>query len=164
VKPAGLFPHPLLSALVAVVWLALQQSLSVPQLITAAVLGWGLPRLLQGFLGPGAQVRRWGGVPRLVALVLYDIVVANLAVARLVLSPAARPQPAWVWVPLDATDPAAVSLLAIVITMTPGTVSCVVDEARRGILVHALDCADPAAAAADMKARYERPLMEIFEP
>jgi multicomponent K+:H+ antiporter subunit E len=42
-------------------------------------------------------------------------------------------------------------------------VSCVVDEVRREILVHALDCEDPAAMAAQMKERYERPLMEIFE-
>lgn len=163
-RPAGWFPHPVLSALLAAAWLALQQSLAVPQLITATLLGWGLPRLLHGFLGPGVRVRRWGLALRFTGLVLWDIVVANLTVARLVLSPSARPQPAWVWVPLDATHPSAVSLLAMVITTTPGTVSCVVDEARRGILVHALDCADPAAAAADMKARYERPLMEIFEP
>ena len=57
---------------------------------------------------------------------------------------------------------AAITLLAAVITTTPGTVSCVVDEERREILVHALDCDDVAAAAAQMKLRYERPLMEIF--
>jgi multicomponent K+:H+ antiporter subunit E len=42
-------------------------------------------------------------------------------------------------------------------------VSCVVDEARGEILVHALDCDDPASAAEQMKQRYERLLMEIFE-
>jgi multicomponent K+:H+ antiporter subunit E len=163
-KPVGIFPHPVLSVLLALAWLALQQSAAVSHLITAVVLGWGLPRLLHGFLGPAVQVRRWGLALRFTALVLYDIVVANVAVARLVLSPSARPQPAWVWVPLDTAHPTAISLLATVITTTPGTVSCIVDEAGGGILVHALDCADPAAAAADMKSRYERPLMEIFEP
>lgn len=44
----------------------------------------------------------------------------------------------------------------------PGTVSCVVDEARGEILVHALDCADAAGMAAQIKQRYEAPLMEIF--
>lgn len=162
-KPLGAFPHPVMSALLAVAWLLLQQSLALPQLITASVLGWALPRLLHGFLGPAVRVQRWGLALRFTALVLCDIVVANLTVARLVLSPWSRPQPAWVWVPLETTHPTAITLLATVITTTPGTVSCDVDEAQRGILVHALDCADPAAAAADMKARYERPLMEIFE-
>jgi multicomponent K+:H+ antiporter subunit E len=65
-------------------------------------------------------------------------------------------------VPLALTHPTAITLLAAVITTTPGTVSCVVDEERRQILVHALDCDDPAALAAQIRQRYEAPLMEIF--
>jgi multicomponent K+:H+ antiporter subunit E len=65
-------------------------------------------------------------------------------------------------VPLALDDEIAITLLAAIITTTPGTVSCVVDETRREIVVHALDCADPVAMAAQIKARYERPLQEIF--
>ena len=155
---------PLLSALLAAVWLLLQQSLAVPQLITAALLAWWLPRLLHGFLGRASRVHAWGTLLRLVGVVLHDIVVSNFQVAWLVLWPGARPRPAWVPVPLDLHEPAAISLFATIITTTPGTVSCVVDEAGRQILVHALNCSDPAAAATQMKQRYERPLKEIFEP
>jgi multicomponent K+:H+ antiporter subunit E len=161
VRP-GWFAHPVLSLLIAATWLLLQESLAVPQLITAAVLGLLLPRLLRGFLGPVTRLRAPVTVLRFTALVLWDIVVSNLSVARLVLDPRAAPQPAWVTVPLDLTHPTAISLLASVITTTPGTVSCVVDEQRREILVHALDCADPAGMAAQMKQRYEAPLLEIF--
>ena len=123
-KPRSAWPHPLLSALVAGAWLLLNQSLSAPQLITAALLGWGLPRLLHGFLGPAAQVHAWGTLLRLLGTVLWDIVQSNFTVARLVLHPAARPQPLWVPVPLDIAHPLAVSLLATIITTTPGTVAC----------------------------------------
>jgi len=108
------------------------------------------------------RLRSWGPVPRLLLRVLIDIVVSNIVVARIVLWPWSRPQPAWVVVPLDLKHPTAITLFATIITTTPGTVSCVVDETRRVILVHALDCSDAAAAAADMKARYEAPLKEIF--
>lgn len=158
----GWFARPVLSLLVAATWLLLQQSLAVPQLITAAVLALLLPRLLHGFLGPVTRLRAPGTVLRFTALVLWDIVVSNLTVARLVLDPRADPQPAWVPVPLALTHPTAITLLAAVITTTPGTVSCVVDEERREILVHALDCTDPAGLAAQMKQRYEAPLLEIF--
>ncbi len=156
------FAHPILSVLLAAVWLLLNQSLAVPQLITAAVLALVLPRLLHGFLGPGVQVRSWPAVVRLAGIVLWDIVVSNITVARIVLSPWSRPQPAWVPVPLDITHPTAITLFATIITTTPGTVSCVVDDERRLILVHALDCSDVAGAAADMKQRYEVLLKEIF--
>ncbi len=160
-KPSW-FAHPILSALLAAAWLLLQQSVDPGNLITAAVLGLLVPRLLHGFLGAPVKVRSWVAVLRLTFIVLWDIVVANFTVARIVLSPWSRPQPAWVTVPLDLQHPTAISLFATIITTTPGTVSCVVDTQRRHILVHALDCHDVAAAAADMKARYEAPLKEIF--
>ncbi len=162
--PRPWWPYPLLSALLAAAWLLLQQSLALPQLITASLLAWGLPRLLRGFMGPPARVHAWGALLRLVLVVLWDIVVSNFSVAKLVLWPRARPQPRWVPVALDITHPLGIALFASIITMTPGTVSCVVDEAGRRILVHALDGGDPGAMAAQMKQRYERPLMEILEP
>lgn len=160
-KP-GWLAHPVLSVLLAAAWLLLQQSLAVPQLITAALLALLLPRLLHGFLSSGVRLRRLPLALRFFGIVLWDVVVSNLTVARIVLSPGSDPQPAWVPVPLDIRDPTAIVLLATIITTTPGTVSCVVDEERRQILVHALDCSDPAALAEQIKQRYERPLEEIL--
>jgi multicomponent K+:H+ antiporter subunit E len=154
--------HPVMSALLAATWLLLQQSVAVPQLITAAVLALVVPRLVDGFLGEPVRPSAWPLVFRLILRVVWDIVVANITVARIVLSPGSNPQPAWVPVPLEVQNPTAITLLASIITMTPGTVSCVVDEQRGEILVHALDCDDVAAMAADIKARYEAPLKEIF--
>lgn len=154
--------HPVLSLLLAACWLLLQESLALPQLIAATLLGLLLPRLLQGFLGDGARPRAPVIALRLLAIVIWDILLSNIAVARLVLSPRADPQPAWVRVPLDLQHPSAIVLLATIITTTPGTVSCIVDEEAHEILVHALDCSDPEAMAAQIKQRYEAPLMEIL--
>lgn len=158
----GWFARPMLTLMLAVVWLLLRQSLAPADLITAVVLGLVVPRFTGRFLGPPAHPRAPLTMLRFTLLVLWDIVVSNMTVARIVLSPLSRPQPAWVTVPLDAQHPMAVTLLATIITMTPGTVSCVVDEEARLILVHALDCDDAAAMATQIKQRYERPLMEIF--
>ena len=161
-KPRGLLPHPELSAVLVLGWLLLQQSLAVPNLLTALVLGWGLPQLVHGFIGERLHIRSWRAAWRLLWIVLWDIIVSNIAVARIVLSPSSNPQPAWVPITLDVTHPTAITLLATIITTTPGTVSCVVDEVRGLILVHALDCSDPAEMAGQIKRRYEVPLMEIF--
>jgi len=159
---SGWFEHPILSLLLAACWLLLQQSLALPQLIAAAVLALLLPRLLRRLLVKGVRLRRLPQALRLVLVVLYDIVVSNLVVARIVLAPGANPKPAWVPVTLELRDPVAIVLLATIITTTPGTVSCIVDEERHVILVHALDCADPAEMAAQIKQRYERALLEIL--
>jgi len=156
------FAHPVLSLMLAAAWLVLQQSAAPAQLITAVVLGLLIPRLLHGLLGEPVRPRAAGVALRLAGVVLWDVIVSNFTVARIVLTPWSQPRPAWIVVPLDIKHPTAISLFATIITTTPGTVSCVVDEVHGHILVHALDCSDTAAAAADMKARYEAPLKEIF--
>jgi len=161
--PRGWFAHPALSALIAAVWLALQGSLAPVHLIAAVLIGLVIPRLAGGFLGPGTRVHRVDRIVRFMLRVLWDVVVANVNVAWIVLNPASNPRPAWVRVPLAIEHPAAISLLATIITTTPGTVSCLIDETRREIIVHALDCDDAAAMAAQIKVRYEAPLKEIFE-
>lgn len=160
-KATRCLAHPWLSSLLAASWLLLQHSLAPVHLLAAVLIGLILPRLLHGFL-PAAPRIRWRPALRLSGVVLWDIVVSNITVARLVLGPVARLQPAWITVPLALKHPTAIALLASIITTTPGTVSCCIDEERRCILVHALNCSDPAAMVADIHTRYEQPLMEIF--
>jgi multicomponent K+:H+ antiporter subunit E len=156
------WPHPWLSLLLLAVWLVLQHSVAPAHVLSGLVMAWGLPWLLVGFLGGASRPRNLGLILRFTATVLWDIVVSNLVVARIVLNPWSRPQPAWVPVPVTLTDPLARTLLASIITTTPGTVSCVLLD-DGDVLVHALDCQDPAALARDIQQRYEAPLRAIFE-
>ncbi|MCR5863820.1 MULTISPECIES: Na+/H+ antiporter subunit E [Aquincola] len=164
--------HPVLSLLLAGVWLLLQGGVTVAGVLWAALFGVLLPWLAAPFLSHGTRLHAWQRAFRLTGVVLWDIVLANLTVAWIAVNPASRPQPAWLRVPLDIRHPTGTVLLAAIITTTPGTVSCVIegeggreddDGTRRAILVHALDCADADAMVADIKARYEAPLKEIFE-
>lgn len=157
----GWFDHPVLSLLLAASWLALARSLEPVHLLSAALLGLMVPRLLRGVLHVGGPIR-WGAAIRLTLVVLWDIVLSNITVARLVLGPMSRPQPAWLRVPLACDHHRVNALFASIITMTPGTVSAVVDEDVRCIWVHALNCNDAAGMVADMKARYEAPLLATF--
>lgn len=154
--------HPWISGLLALSWLLLQHSLAPVHLLSAALIGLVIPRLLHDFLPRSSRIHILPAL-QLMRFVLWDIVISNIAVAKLALGPMSRPQPAWIPVPLALTHPTAISLMATIITTTPGTVSCVIDEERRLIWVHALDCSDAAQMALDMKARYEVLLLAIFE-
>ncbi len=156
-------PYPVMSVLIAATWLVLQGSVSASNVLTALVLAWLLPLVLGAFLGDAWPRRRAIVALRLLGVLLWDIVSANLSVAWLVLWPRAQARPAWLVVPLQLRSPRAIALLASIISITPGTVSCVVDEPRFEILVHALDCDDAAAMIESIKSRYEQALLEIFE-
>ena len=153
--------HPVLSLLLGVSWLALSHSLAPEHLLSALLMALIIPRLLHPFLGRAAKLH-WGVALSLILVVLKDIVMSNITVARLVLGPMKAMSPAWVPVPLATDHPMVNALFASIITTTPGTVSCVVSETRREILVHALNCDDAQAMIDDMKSRYEMPLMKVF--
>lgn len=156
-------PHPLLTPVLAVIWLLLNNSLAPGQVLLGLLLGWAIPRFTLGFWPERVRIRRPARLLSFAGVFLYDVIIANLAVARLILAGPRRLQPAFVIVPLDLTDELAISLLANTICLTPGTVSAKLSADRRQLLVHALDCADPQALVATIKARFEAPLKEILE-
>ena len=155
-------PHPIASFFILVVWLGLHSSLAPLHLVSGVLLAVVIPGLLTRALDDPVTIRRPGAALRLAGVVLWDIVVANLAVARRVLGPLGRLKPGFIEVPLDLAHPDAVALLASIIAITPGTVVADVDDARTRILVHVLDLDDPGQLVAEIKHRYERPLKEIF--
>lgn len=157
-----LLPHPRLSILLALLWLLLNGSWSIGHVLLGAVLGVVIGLAVRSTYPEIPRVRAPLKALAYLLLVLRDIVVANVQVARLVLGPLAWLRPRIVSVPLDIDDPVVASLLAATVTLTPGTVSVDLDLARRELTVHALDAADDASVIDGIKSRYERRLKEIF--
>lgn len=157
------FPHPVLSLVLTGVWVLLTNGLSVGGVLLGGVLGWLIPRLTGGFWLDRPKIQSYKKLFLYMALVIYDIVVANVQVAFLILfRPVSRLQTRWVCVPLSLTTPEAITVFAGTITMTPGTVSCDLSADGKALLVHCLDAPDADAAVQGMKDRYESRLKEIF--
>lgn len=156
-------PYPYVSLVLLAAWLMLNSTLAPAHLLLGAFLAWSLPLLCGTLLGRKVPLRRPLRVVRLLAVVMFDIVIANLRVARLILGPASALRPAFIEVPLALREPYAVHTLASIITLTPGTISSRISQDRRRLLVHALSVADEQELINDIKLRYEQPLMEIFE-
>lgn len=158
-------PSPSTSVVLLLGWLMLNESASAGQWLLGAALAIAIPAVLAPLRPTRVRVRAWPVLLRLIGVVLWDIVRSNIDVARRVLGREADIAPRFLWVPLDVQDPLAIVLLAGIITTTPGTISAELSDDRRWLLVHALHAPDDdaaAAIAADIKARYEAPLQEIF--
>jgi multicomponent K+:H+ antiporter subunit E len=158
-----LLPHPLLTVVLAGVWLLLANDFSFGHVLLGLLLGWAIPLFTLRFWPDKVTIRRPATLARFIAIVLYDIVVANLSVARLILVGPRGLKPAFVIVPLALRSDLAISLLANTICLTPGTVSSRLSPDRQSLLVHALDVDDTEALVASIKQRYEAPLREVFE-
>lgn len=159
-----LLPAPLLSTALFVLWLILNRSLSVGQVVLALALALAIPLLTSGLRPLPVRIRRPGVVLRLMLTVAADTVRSNMAVARLLLGPGKRRHAAgFVHVSLDLRDPNALAVLAMIVCLTPGTAWAELSLDRATLLLHVLEVDDAAAIAAHIKTRYERPLMDIFE-
>lgn len=159
----AVLPHPLLSLTLTLVWMALANEVSLGSLVMGLILGVLVPIGTAAFWPDRPRVRRPLKIVEYALVVLYDIVVANLQVARLILSvPNDRLRSRYVTIPLALTSPEAITVLAGTITMTPGTVSAELSADGGALLVHGLDVPDPDALVAEIKALYEARLMEIF--
>ena len=76
-----IFPHPAVSVIVAIAWLMLQHSLSLAHIIFALFWAWLIPQLTQNFIIRTPNIDWWASI-QLVGVVLWDIVISNIRVAR----------------------------------------------------------------------------------
>lgn len=159
-----LLPAPLLSASLLVLWLVLNPPLGAGQAILGAIVAILLPAVTAPLRPLQVRLRRPTAVARLLVAVGLGVLQSNLDVARGILRTRVRRSTgAFVKVPLELTDPSALAALAMITTVVPGTVWTELAIDHSAVLLHVFDVDDEAAFVADFKARYERPLKEIFE-
>ncbi len=98
----------------------------------------------------------------LALLFLRELLLSAYAVIRATLSPRLEVRPGIVAVPLRLRSAAGVTLLADMVTLTPGTTSLHVSDDQRTLYVHAMDAADPEAVRRAIAERLEAPTMRVL--
>ncbi len=160
---ARLFPHPMLSLTLLLIWFALVNAVTVGHFLLGGFLGIVLPIITAPYWPGRPKLRSPFKLAAYVLMVIWDIVLANIDVAKIILFK--KPEDVhshWINVPLDLTSAEAITVLAGTITMTPGTISAMLSADARSILVHCLHTDDPDAVRDEIKSRYESRLKEIF--
>lgn len=156
-------PYPALSLGLFVMWLLLAQSFSPGQIVLGALVAsfgtWAMAALRPR----PSIIREWRTVLQLTGIVVWDILLSNLAVARIILFRRTRPASGFVPLPLELRDEHALAVLALIITATPGTAWVQFDRVNGTLLIHVLDRIDEEEWAHLIKTRYEARLMAIFE-
>jgi len=156
------FPQPWLSLILFVTWQFLSDGISGGSVVLGLILAWGIPQLTQGFWPEPPAFMRFWLMPKYLARVLKDIVLASFEVAALILS-SRKPRPAFVCYPLELEHPLAISILAGTISLTPGTVSADVSDDNKLLLIHSLDSENDQEVIDTVRSRYEKPLLEMFQ-
>lgn len=159
-----LVPAPLTSAALLAIWLALARSVSAGQVLLGLGLALFVPHLTSNLRPTRVRVRRPLVVVRYILTVGHDVVLSNLEVAWGVLGWRWRqPDARFVVIPLELRDPVGLAALSMVTTVVPGTVWSELALDRTAVMLHVWNVGDEEAFITRFKARYEKPLREIFE-
>jgi len=151
-----------MNVLSALVWIALTGEFTPANLALGFGVGylalWSARRALPetAYFGKVFQVAGFG------LFFLWELVKANLRVAYDILTPSHHMKPAVVAVPLELTDERAIVLLAILITLTPGTLGLDVSTDHRVLYVHAMYVEDLDEFRASIKEGFEKRVVEIM--
>jgi multicomponent K+:H+ antiporter subunit E len=159
----ALVPAPLLSSALLALWLALARSTTLGQIVLGLALALIVPRLTKS-ARVDVRVRRPLVIIRYLVIVIYDVLASNVAVASsVVLWPWRQPRSGFVVIPQDLRDPVGLAVLAMVTTIVPGTVWSELALDRSRVMLHVWNVTEANAFIRRYKARYEKPLQEIFE-
>jgi multicomponent Na+:H+ antiporter subunit E len=150
--------------LLALAWTALQARFTLANLVVGYVLGYLILLLLVrgGVLGKSRYVGKVSMAVGLAAFFLRDLVLANLRLARDVVSPRHNIRPGIIAVPLDATSDSEILLLAALINLTPGSVTLDVSPDRKTLYVHAMYVDSADATRDEIKHGYERRVLLLL--
>ena len=150
------------NVVLALVWVILSGSFSGPNLLLGFVLSYGALALLQREL---PALRGYSQkLPQFVAFVLFfakELLKANRKVAFDVLTPPWHMKPGVIALPLNAETDFEVTMVANFISLTPGTLSLDVSDARRVLYIHAMFLQDEDELRRDLL-EFERRILELM--
>ncbi|MFD1746588.1 Na+/H+ antiporter subunit E [Rhizobium helianthi] len=151
-----------LNTLFAIVWVAISGSATFINFLFGFVLSALALGLIREQAHGVSYLRRLRLIASLTLLFFKELALSAWKVAVLVTRPKMELKPGIFAYPLTVQRDFEITLLANMITLTPGTLSVDVSEDRRFLYVHALDCADPEAAKRDIATGFEAKIMEVF--
>ncbi|MFP4648704.1 MAG: Na+/H+ antiporter subunit E [Halorhodospira sp.] len=150
------------NVILAVLWVILTAQLTVLNLVFGLVLGYLALAMVQSQLpGLGGYAQR---VPRFIGFLLFyiwEIIKSNARVAYDVVTPRWQIHPGVVGVPLEATTDGEITVLANLISLTPGTLSLDVSSDRRVLYIHTMHIEDEATFCEEIK-ELERRVLRVM--
>ena len=162
--------------ILTLIWVALQGSLSLGTVLLGVVFGAAILRISRPIFDDPAEsrrlpegiqpVRRLWRVLVLAVVFLRELVVSALQVARYTVQPTLQIRPAIVKYPLDVQTPREITVLANLISLTPGTLSLDVSPDSEHLYVHAISVysEDGADVIADIKESLEKHVGRALGP
>jgi multicomponent Na+:H+ antiporter subunit E len=153
----------IINIILAAIWAALTGAFTLPNLITGFVLGYVVLYLLRGLFDGGQYFNKGAQAVKFLLFFLWELLIANLRVARDVLRPGPlKMQPRVIAVPLKIKEDVPIVVLANVLSLTPGSLSLDVSDDHKTLFIHAMHAPDPEETRREIENGFEKLVMNLF--
>jgi len=150
-----------LNVVLALVWAAITSAFTPLNVFVGFAIGMLALWLLRREFHTKYFLRGYR-VLKLTLVFLYELVMSGLRVARDVLRPGFKFQPGIIAYPLTTEDDVQITLLANLITLTPGTLSVDVSSDKSTLYIHAMHAHDPESVKREIRDGFERLIKETL--
>jgi multicomponent Na+:H+ antiporter subunit E len=148
--------------LLALTWAALTGVFTWSNVLVGFILGYAALFVARRSLGSFRYFRHIDEVVRFIGFYVWELILSNFRVAYDVMSPVRRMRTGVIAIPLDARTDAEITLLANLITLTPGSVTLDISTDRRFLYLHAMYIDDVEEFRAAIKNNMERRVLEVL--
>lgn len=153
----------LLNVLLALTWCAASGAITTFNFGVGFLLGYGILSVQTEITRSGTYRKKVFHFVVFVAYFAMEVILGALDVAWATLWPFRKLRPGIVAVPLDTRSAAEHTLLANVVTLTPGTMSIDLSPDGKTLYVHVIDMESPEAVCRAIKNGLEIRLIRLFD-
>jgi multicomponent Na+:H+ antiporter subunit E len=152
-----------MNLLLALAWVLLTRQFNAVNFALGFAVGFGALWLAQRVLEPSLYFKKAIQTIFFVLFFIFEVIKANIQIAYIVINPWYQLRPGIIAIPLDARTDAEITLLANLITLTPGTLSIDVSADRKVLYIHVVELGEqPDQVRHKIKERLERRLLEVM--
>lgn len=151
----------LLNVFIAFTWMFLSNSFSPTTFLIGYIIGLVMLFMLRRFFTTRFYMGRVWAVIKLLLIFIKELIISNIAVLRVILKPKLNIRPAIFELPTDLKTDWEITLLSMLITLTPGTVVINVSEDMSKLYVHTLDMDDVDEAVSSIRNSFEKAIKEV---
>ena len=151
----------LLNVILALVWMFLSHSYNPVSFISGYLLGILILLGFRKFFDTRFYLTNVWSVIKLFFLFIKELIMANVSVLKVVLQPTLKMKPGIFAFETVLTKPWEITLLANLITLTPGTLVIEVSEDNKTLYIHAMNIDDVEAEREGIKNSFEKAILEV---
>ena len=149
------------NGLLALVWAMITGNFAPANIAFGFGLGFVVLLLAGPVIGSRDYVASIRDVISLVTFFLYELILSNFRMAWDVIRPRLDIQPGVLAIPIDAITDVEITLLANLVTLTPGSLTLDVSDDRQTIYLHVMDMGDAEAVRRALKNGFERRILAV---